>query len=409
MIRFPVFLFSLFLLLFLSCKQQKEPAYYSYVDALDQLHGIAIREEGLTAKGVKVGVVDLGFATLNSSAVTRHLMNESQLAFCRQYYPDSQAVFFNHTENHGMLVTFMMAGKSKRDSVYGGGLAINATLYLAKIGRSAIDTRSFADEEENIRRALDDFYNRGVRVVNMSLGYWDDFEEPELNYTPAQMDGKTSRIARICQEYVNRGMILVAAAGNAGEFAWRTVWTPADVEGVITVGAVSSVKQPFRASYSGIGNAKAGFIKPDVVCYSSGGTSVSTPVITSLVATMLEKDNSLTPARVQTILHKASCLYPYPNNYIGYGVPDCEKVLKLIDDPTLELSDVKEVYVVTDQVKIPSSSENIMLFQKISPTIVKRQYHITPEEGMVVLKRRNGIPRSTLVIDNCRVFEIFWK
>lgn len=392
-----------------NCEHQKESAYYSYVDALEQIHASALRKAGLTGKGVKIGIIDLGFATLPSSSATRHLSDNNQLVFTRQYYPDSQAVFFNHSEKHGYVVAFLMGGVSKRDSIYNGGLAINSSYYLAKVGKSAFEIKTISNEEEHISKALQDLYERGVRLVNISLGYWDDFEDSGKNYTRDEMDGKTTRIARICKQYIDKGMCIVAAAGNTGEFRWRYIWTPADVEGVITVGACSKVNIPFRASYSGVGNPDVEFVKPDVVCYSAWGTSMSTPIITSLIATMLEKDSTLTPKEIQTILHKAGNLYPYPNNYIGYGIPDAEKVLKLIDKPDLEPATVKEKFVANDRFELAVPGGEVVLFQKSGPYLVKRQYTITPLDGKVILKRKRGITRSTLVVNNSLVYEIFWQ
>jgi subtilisin family serine protease len=402
-------LFILFSLTMLSCQQYQETSYYSYVDALGQMKATAFREEGLTGKGIKVGIIDLGFSTLPGSSTTRHLMKKGQIAFMRQYYPDSQAVFFNHSEKHGYVITFMVAGQSARDSLYHGGLAINSTLYLAKVGKSAYEFKTLSNEEENIHKALEDFYQRGVRVVNLSLGYWDDFEDDKKNYTRSMMDGKTTRIAEICREYINKGMIIVAAAGNTGEYQWKTIWTPADVEEVVTVGACSRLDVPFRAVYSGLGNPEVDFVKPDLVCYSAWGTSVSTPIITSVIAVMLEKDSTLTPSEVKTILHKSGNLYPYPNNYIGYGIPDAKKVLRLIDQKDYEPSTVKERYITGDSCEIRIVNEGAVLFQKSGPYLVKRQYYLTPKEGKIVVKRKKGIPRSTVVVNNAEVYELFWQ
>ncbi len=391
-----------------SC-EQKEATYYSYVDALDQIHAGVLRDSGLTGKGVKIGVVDLGFATLPDNPATVDLLKYGQIKMMRQYYPDSQTVFFNHSEKHGFLVTFMMGGKSKRDSVYGGGLAVDADYYLAKVSKSSFETRSDGEEEHRIGLALEDLYRHGVRLVNLSLGYWDEFNEESLNYTTGQMDGKSSRIAKIVQKYADRGMIIVCAAGNTGEYAWHTIWTPADVEDVITVGACSHLRQPFRASYSGVGNPDVSFVKPDVVCYSTWGTSVSTPVITSLIALMLQKDSTLTLPRIKDILHKASSLYPYPNNYVGYGVPDAGKVLSLLENPDAEVCQDSTINSTEDHIVLKTNSKDIVLFQKTGPYVVDRQYHLEAVDGTVYISRKSNISRSTLVMDNSRLVEIFWE
>ncbi len=391
-----------------SCGRLEEQAKASYVEALTQLHAGVLKDAGLTGSGVKIGIIDLGFSGLNDNPATRKLFEQGRVVFAKQYYPDSLPVFFSPGETHGFAVTFMMGGHSKRDTCFGGALAVDADYYLAKIGKSTFENKTFGDEEHNVRIALQDLYERGVRLVNFSLGYWDEFENDEENYTPAMMDGKTTRIAKICREFAAKGMIIVTAAGNTGEYAWRIVWTPADVEEVITVGAVNRLRVPHRVSYSSIGNPLVDFVKPDVVCYSTWGTSLSTPVITSLIALMLEADSTLTPARVKRILHKASNLYPYPNNYVGYGVPDAALILELLNDPDLEPNRVKVIYTNEDQVVIATDIQDNVLFQKSGPYVVKRQYLLEPEDGKITLRRKRNIPRSTLV-SGPQVYEIFWK
>ncbi|MHC1707191.1 MAG: S8 family serine peptidase [Bacteroidales bacterium] len=403
------YLYLFFALFLLACEGPKDPVYYSYVDALGQIDAHKFRDQGLTGKGIKIGVIDLGFAELNNSQATQHLFEQNKIAFMRQYYPDSQAVFLNHAEKHGQIITFFIGGRSKRDSTYGGALAINSEYYLAKVGKSAFENKTLSDEEENIKRALEDFYRRKVRLVNLSLGYWDDFEDASKNYSRDMMDGQSTRIARICREYIDKGMIIVTAAGNTGEFRWKYVWSPADAEDVISVGACSQLNVPFRATYSGIGNPETDFVKPDVVCYSVWGTSVSAPVITSVIALMLEKDSTLTAKQIQRILHKSGNLYPYPNNYVGYGIPDAGKILKLLEQSEYEPATVKEKFVTGNELEIIVNTNEAVLFQKTGPYTVKRQYLLNPEEGKIILKRKKGIPRSTLVVDNAQVYEIFWQ
>ncbi|HRY31952.1 MAG TPA: S8 family serine peptidase [Bacteroidales bacterium] len=395
-------------LLIASCGHMEEPAKASYVEALTQLNAGVLKEAGLSGHGVKIGIIDLGFSGLNENPATRNLFERARIVFAKQYYPDSLPVFFSPGETHGFAVTFMMGGQSKRDTCFGGALAVDADYYLAKIGKSTFENKTFGDEENNVRIALEDLYQRGVRLVNFSLGYWDEFENDEENYSPAMMDGKTTRIAKICREFAAKGMIIVTAAGNTGEYAWRIVWTPADVEEVITVGACNRLSVPHRVSYSSIGNPLVDFVKPDVVCYSTWGTSLSTPVITSLIALMLETDSTLTPLQVKRILQKASNLYPYPNNYVGYGIPDAALILELLDDPGLEPNRVKVIHTEAEQLVIETTSPSNLLFQKSGPYVVKRQYLLEPEDGKITLRRKRNIPRSTLVTGP-QVYEIFWK
>lgn len=108
-------------------------------------------------------------------------------------------------------------------------------------------------------------------------------------------------------------------------------------------------------------------------------------------------------------MHKSGNLYPYPNNYIGYGIPDAGKILQLIENPDLEPVTVKEKYISEDRIVIPVKAKEALLFQKSGPYLVKRQYLLTPENGNIIVKRNHGVPRSTLVVSNAEVYELFWQ
>jgi hypothetical protein len=85
------------------------------------------------------------------------------------------------------------------------------------------------------------------------------------------------------------------------DFWKQYISAPGDVENVITVGATNfSLLNPeingkliLKASYSGSGPEFLPYTKPDVACFSDRGCSFSTPIITGLIACMLEIDSTL--------------------------------------------------------------------------------------------------------------------
>ena len=73
---------------------------------------------------------------------------------------------------------------------------------------------------------------------------------------------------------VQKGLLIVVSAGNEGGNNWGKITFPGDVDGVLTVGAVSPNLKP--AYFSGRGFTADGRIKPDIM-----GIGVTAATITS--------------------------------------------------------------------------------------------------------------------------------
>src|SRR5207245_337852 len=88
----------------------------------------------------------------------------------------------------------------------------------------------------------------GVDVINSSLGY-NQFDDPSMDYTYEDMDGKTSLIAQAARKAFERGIVIVNSAGNEGNKLWKYIITPSDVAGVISCGGVDGLgkRVPFSS------------------------------------------------------------------------------------------------------------------------------------------------------------------
>ena len=77
----------------------------------------------------------------------------------------------------------------------------------------------------------------GADIVSSSLGYGKD-----LHYTK-DMDGKTSIVAKGASTAASKGILVCTAMGTEGsDKNWKVLVTPADVEDVLSVGAVRSLE-----------------------------------------------------------------------------------------------------------------------------------------------------------------------
>jgi hypothetical protein len=213
-----------------------EPEFISTV--LTQIGGREFIASGLTGKDVKVGVIDVGFYGLTTNRTLRHLLQEDRIKDVKDFITPSRTEHFNenetHSDYHGAEVLQMLTGYDP-DRKMQYGLATGAHFYLARTDHGIREART---EEDNWIAAVERLDSLGVRLINTSLGYALGFTNPKENYKPSEMDGRTSKISRAAQVAVEeKGMLIVVSAGNEGDDArWRVVSTPADAQGVLSVG-----------------------------------------------------------------------------------------------------------------------------------------------------------------------------
>jgi len=383
----------------------------SYSTALNQIEAKALTEEGLTGKDIKIGVIDVGFYGLKTNASLQHLRNENRIAETRDYVkPDRKEDFYameTHSDWHGAEVVQMIAGYNPTQQME-FGMATGATFYLARTDHGVRETRA---EEDNWIAAIERMDSLGVRLVNTSLGYAKNFTNPRENYKPAQMDGKTSKISQAAQIAADqKGMLIVVSAGNEGDDSgWRIVSTPADAAGVLAVGATKA-KSRDKIGYSSIGPDFLAYLKPNVSCFASNGTSFAAPVIAGLAACLMEKSPGLTNRQLMRIIEKSAHLYPHGNNYVGYGVPNARKALQLLRDSTLKLNNLKELRIKGDAFRYDIQNpavERAVVFQKRDGRSVIRQEVVAVVAGRLEFRRHPEARRTTVDLED-EVLEIFW-
>jgi len=154
-----------------------------------------------------------------------------------------------------------------------------------------------------------------------------------------EMDAVRDAVARL-----EKVMPVVFAAGNFG--APKTIACPADVDDVITVGAVDSTNHIAWFSSRGPDTYGKEHMEPDVVAPGVGivsakagggviamsGTSMACPFVSGVVALMLQKNPNLTNEDCLKILEKtAKDLGPKGFDYTyGYGLVQADKALGIV-------------------------------------------------------------------------------
>jgi serine protease AprX len=297
---------------------------------------------GYTGAGIGIAVIDSGFTSWHDDMTGRTgpYGNQRVTKFVDFVGGQSQPYDDN---GHGTHVTGIIAGNGYDSYGEKAGIAPDASIISLKVldadGRGTIGSMIAALSWIAANHTT---YN--IRVVNMSVGalalesYWTD---------PLTLAAKA---------LVDRGIVVVAAAGNfgknpEGELQYGGITAPANAPWVLTVGASSTRGTFIRsddelAGYSSSGPTAVDFLaKPDLVAPGTGtvslaspgstlyttkseylvngvrwlsykpyltlsGTSMAAPVVSGTVALMLQANPTLTPNLVKGILQYTAQEYP---------------------------------------------------------------------------------------------------
>ncbi|HEV7350461.1 S8 family serine peptidase [Telluribacter sp.] len=377
-----------------------------------QVQSEAFLQSGFTGKDVTVGIIDAGFYGADSSFALRDIFSDKRVLGIRDYVkPDRPATMLYSTAEsfsdvHGTEVMAAIGGMDKNDNIQ-YGMAMDSKFYLA---RTDYSLREWRGEEDNWIAAMEWMDSLGVRLINTSLGYARGFSDPKENYQPSQMDGKTSAISRAAQMAADKkGILVVVSAGNEGEDKnWRIISTPADAKGILSIGATNQ-RLWNKIGYSSIGPEFLPYLKPNVSCFSLYGTSLSAPVITGFAACLIQAHPELTNKELMELIEKSAHLYPYGNNYVGYGVPLASRALALAKAPYLPATgtSLKADGKAID-VPVTTSESLVVVYRKKNKKDVISQQVARVQNGVVSLKRQNGEQYTTIDLKD-QAIEVVWE
>ena len=387
-----------------------KPEYFSI--ALSQMQGQLFGDEKISGTGVQIGVIDAGYYKSRTDKYLTHLFNERKIIAQRDFINTERTDLvddaFTDSDYHGRVVLDMITGYDPIDKTQ-VGMAVNADIYLA---RSENGAHEYRGEEDNWVRAMEWMDSLGVRLINTSLGYAIKMDDPNDNYKQTDMNGKTTTITKAAQIAVDqKGIFLVVSAGNEGDNdEWKIISAPADAKGVLSVGATRD-KVWDRIGYSSLGPEFLPYMKPNVSCFSPNGTSFSAPAVAGFVACMMQKNPALTNKQLFDVIQKSGHLYPYGNNYIGYGVPQASRAKELLNNPAATFNNTAEKKVKGKRIVLKfqcNVNETAVLFHKKNETIVVEQSTAPVKKGKLKLKRKDGISRTTVAVGST-IVEVFWN
>jgi serine protease AprX len=288
------------------------------------LRATGLWRAGGTGAGVGVAVIDTGIDGQLPDFRGSH--GRSRVVATAVTNPDATSALDGY--GHGTDVAGIIAGDgnnlSARDPMQGQyvGVAPDANLISVKVSDEA-GNATVLDVIYGLQFAVDHKSQYNIRVVNLSL----DSTTPQ-SYTTDPLD------AAVESTWMH-GIVVVAAAGNRGTDSDAVQYSPANDPYVITVGAVDENGTPGTsddsiADWSSRGTTQDGVDKPDVYApgahitsvlapdsvfstacatcvigerYIMGsGTSLAAPMISGLVADVLQLHRGWTPNQVKGAL-----------------------------------------------------------------------------------------------------------
>lgn len=330
---------------------------------LDQLHDLGFRGEGIT-----IAVIDAGYENADEMAVFDSIRHNGQLLGTYDFADPTSNIY--DEDYHGTYVLSTMAANDPNLMI---GTAPDANYYLL---RTEIAATEWLIEIDLFCRALEWADSAGVDVVNTSLGY-SQFDYSGMDFTYDDLDGKTIRSSVSSAMAVEKGMFLVNSAGNEGNSSWHYIASPADAEGVLTVGGVDS--QGYASYFSSYGPTADGRIKPEVVArasacavvfttnyvISANGTSFSSPIITGMVASLMSALPDITPAELYTKICESSSQYSSPTDNLGYGIPNAMNVYSSLSSVVENITKENYIYITQDSNRIQLHNISDNAFVKI--------------------------------------------
>ena len=321
-----------------SRKIKSEATTYDYGTAtsqITQINGSFLHNAGYTGKNIVIGVMDGGFYNVNSNPAFDSLRLQGRLLGTKDFAEPGSNVYTLDT--HGAYVLSTMTANVPGTYV---GTAPNASFWLI---RTEYTPNEYVVETDFWTAGIEFADSAGVDVINSSLGYT-QFDDASMNFTYADMNGKVSRASIAANIASKKGIMVCNSAGNDGNKTWRYIGSPADADGILSVGSVTSTGAP--SAFSSFGPTFDGRIKPEACAIGSStslistsgtttsgsGTSFSSPIMAGLVACLLQgfKETNI-PFTVETVrsaIIQSGNLYNAPTAQLGYGIPNFEYAFK---------------------------------------------------------------------------------
>lgn len=357
--------------------------YGNSSNQIQMLNGHLLHQENYTGAGKIIAVLDSGFINVNTAQPFQRLVDNNLILGGYNYVSASTNVYSLH--NHGTMVLSCMGGYTEGQLV---GTAPDAHYYL--FVTEDVSSENPVEESYWVE-AAEEADRLGADIITSSLGYF-EYDNPSYSHTYSQMTGNNAFASQGANSAFNKGIVVVASAGNTGNSIHPHVGVPAEATHVLAVGAVKS--DASFASFSSIGPSYDGRVKPDVMAQgqstvlsntngsiiTASGTSFSGPLMAGMIASFWQAVPELTNQEIIAIIKQSGSTFTNPTNQFGYGIPDFQLALTKAM-VVLENKNRKTVQVFPNPVSnlvnflLPESYQNgsILIFNELGQLIREEQ------------------------------------
>jgi hypothetical protein len=343
-----------------------EPSNYSAaIYQLTQLNGQYLHRQGFRGKGIQIAIFDAGFLNADKIAAFDSLRTSGRILGTRNFVDPKADTYQQHW--HGMGVLSCIGGNLPGSLV---GTAPDASFYLFQTEDNSGENLF---EEDNWVAGAELADSLGVDVINSSLGYY-KFDDPKMDHTYADLNGNKTRVTKGANMAFQKGILVFNSAGNEGNNAWKYIIAPSDGENVIAVAAVDI--NGIRASFSSVGPAFGGAVKPNVAARGSStylvtsngmlgyasGTSFSSPVLAGMGACLLQANPYASVKQLKLAIEQSASQYNSPDSLLGFGIPDFGKA-----DQYLKLNSTQNLKTESKWMVLPNPFSDHIVIQNMVP------------------------------------------
>lgn len=265
---------------------------------LNMIHASYAYQRGLSGRGIGVAVLDTG--------ISLHQDFAERVAGFHDYVNKLDDAYDDN--GHGTHISGIIGAKN---SSLSHGVAPECRLFGFKVldrnGNGRIeDTCKAVEDIIRINQRERDM----IRIINISVGMTDSVQQ-----------NMQKKLLNTVETAWDSGIVVIAAAGNNGP-GENTVTSPGISKKVITVGSLDDGwKSSGGRGYSGRGPTDECVIKPEILMPGTNilscanrksgyvrksGTSMAVPVLSGIIALLLDAYPSLTPNEVKMRLFYAA-------------------------------------------------------------------------------------------------------
>lgn len=299
--------------------------YGTSANQVQMLNGHLLHQLNYTGTGKIIAVLDSGFIGVDTALSFKRLRDNNQILGGYDFV--NKNVNFYAVHNHGTNVLSTIGGFIDGQLI---GTAPDASYYLFITEDVASENPV---EESYWVEGAEESDRLGVDIISTSLGYF-GYDNPNYSHTYSDMTGNAAIASQAANIAFNKGIIVVASAGNEGLQTEKHIGIPAEAKNVIAVGAVKSDES--YAAFSSIGPSYDLRIKPDVMAQgqtvvlsdtqgnsvTADGTSFACPITAGMVACLWQALPTKTNAQIKQLITQSADRYASPTNLYGYGIPD---------------------------------------------------------------------------------------